>query len=438
MSLRLGQSELVNLLPTKADFLDARKAPFSDLFAGFTVALVALPLALAFGVASGLGASAGITTAIIAGAIAAVFGGSRLQVSGPTGAMTVVLVPIFLAHGSSGVLFVGLVAGVLLLLMATLKLGSHVHRLPTSLIEGFTAGIAVVISLQQLPNFFGVAVNGQDRILAFAWQTVADATQNFSRWPDMTAPALALFVGSCIWLGARYRPQLPLALVIIALVTVASNLMGLGVAEVGELPAQIGKFDLSFLIQNEWMKLLLPAMAVAALAALESLLSAKVADRMRGSGETHDSNRELFGQGLANLVTPLFGGVAATAALARTAVNVRANAQSKLAAFSHAAFLAVSILLFAPLVGQIPLAALAGVLLATTVHMIKPSELKRTASTSRLDALVLWTTFVATIALDLVSAVLLGVLLTVVLRKTKLANLSRRAPLVDEGETLGD
>lgn len=428
----------MNLLPKKADFLDARKAPFSDLFAGFTVALVALPLALAFGVASGLGASAGITTAIIAGAIAAVFGGSRLQVSGPTGAMTVVLVPIFLAHGSSGVLFVGLLAGVLLVLMAFWKLGDHVHRLPTSLIEGFTAGIAVVISLQQLPNFFGVSGNDQDRILGFAWQTVADATQNFSRLPDLTAPLLALFVGFVIWLGAKLRPQLPLGLVVIAIVTIASNSIGVELAKVGELPTQIGQFDLTFLNQGAWANLLLPAAAVAALAALESLLSAKVADRMRGSGETHDSNRELFGQGLANLVTPFFGGVAATAALARTAVNVRANAQSKLAALSHAAFLALSILLFAPLVGQIPLAALAGVLLATTAHMIKPSELKRTASTSKLDALVLWTTFVATIALDLVSAVILGILLTIALRKTKLANLSRRAPLVDEGETLGD
>lgn len=427
----------MNLLPTKADFLDARKAPLSDLFAGFTVALVALPLALAFGVASGLGASAGITTAIIAGAIAAVFGGSRLQVSGPTGAMTVVLVPIFLAHGSSGVLFVGLLAGLLLLLMAFLRLGSHVHRLPTSLIEGFTAGIAVVISLQQLPNFFGVPVSDEDRILAFAWKTVADASQNFSHWPDLTAPALALIVGSCIWLGAKLRPQLPLALVVIALVTVISNSIGLDVAVVGKLPAQVGQFDLSFLNQNEWMNLLLPTVAVAALAALESLLSAKVADRMRGSGEWHDSNRELFGQGLANLVTPLFGGVAATAALARTAVNVRANAQSKLAAFSHAAFLALSILLFAPLVGQIPLAALAGVLLATTAHMIKPSELMKTSRTSRLDALVLWATFIATVALDLISAVILGLALAFALKKTKLANLSRRDPLVDEDETLG-
>jgi SulP family sulfate permease len=225
---------------------------------------------------------------------------------------------------------------------------------------------------------------------------------------------------------------------VIASVTIASSSLGLEVAQVGVLPAQIGHFDLAFLNQGAWTELLLPAAAVAALAALESLLSAKVADRMRGSGETHDSNRELFGQGLANLVTPIFGGVAATAALARTAVNVRANAQSRLAALSHSAFLALSILVFAPLVGQIPLAALAGVLLATTAHMIKPSEFKRISNTSKLDALVLWATFIATIALDLVSAVILGVLLTIALRKTKLANLSRRAPVVDESETLGD
>ena len=178
--------------------------------------------------------------------------------------------------------------------------------------------------------------------------------------------------------------------------------------------------------------------AVAGLAALESLLSAKVADKIRGGGEHHDSNRELFGQGIANLVVPFFGGVPATAALARTAVNVRSHAQSKLAALLHSAILAVVVLIAAPLVSLIPLAALAGVLLATTARMIKPRELLKLAKESKLDALVLFCTFIATIAIDLISAVIIGVALTLLLRKTRLAKIDRRYPPVDQKETLGD
>jgi SulP family sulfate permease len=180
------------------------------------------------------------------------------------------------------------------------------------------------------------------------------------------------------------------------------------------------------------------AFAVAALAALESLLSAKVADKMRGGGEKHDSNRELFGQGIANIAVPFFGGVPATAALARTAVNVRSNAQSKLAALSHSIILALVVLAFAPLVSQIPLAALAGVLLATTARMIKPRELLTLAKETRLDAIVLVCTFTATVFIDLISAVIIGLVISLALRKTTLAKIDRRYPPVDERETLGD
>lgn len=438
MLAQLRQSEAVNLLPTKADFLDAKRAPHTDLIAGFTVALVALPLALAFGVASGLGAAAGITTAIIAGAVAAVFGGSRLQVSGPTGAMTVVLVPIFIQHGSAGVLLVGFMAGLVLILLAASGIGSHISRLPTALIEGFTAGIAIVISLQQLPNLFGVATNDQEKVLGFAWQALVDATANFTKAPDLTAPTLAISVAFTVWLGNRIWPKLPLALAVLGLASIAAALMHLNVATVGQLPASIGQFDLGFFENVAIAPLVLPAIAVAALAALESLLSARVADQMRGTGERHSPNKELFGQGLANVIAPLFGGVAATAALARTAVNVKANAQSKLAALSHSVFLACAVLLFAGLVSQIPLAALAGVLLATTAHMIKPSELRRTSRASKLNALILWSTLIATVALDLISAVVLGLAIFLALRKTKYARMRPGAEDELDEESLGD
>lgn len=407
----------MNLLPTKADWLDARRAPIKDLVAGLTVAIVALPLALAFGIASGLGAESGITTAVIAGAIAAIFGGSRLQVSGPTGAMTVVLVPIVHQFGPQGVLLVGLIAGVILVVAGFAKIGEHVHRLPTSLIEGFTAGIAIVISLQQFPFIFGVPVSHAEKVWAAAFEVAQAGLANINAAPIIVALGVMAFI-----LGFSHRwPRIPFSLLSVVVATIATAFLGLDLETIGELPARIGNFNFDFLSSKDYLALVPSGFAVAALAALESLLSAKIADKMRGGGEKHDSNRELFGQGLANLVVPFFGGVPATAALARTAVNVKSHAQSKLAALSHSVILALVVLLCAPLVAAIPLAALAGVLLATTARMVKPSELIELAKKSRLDALVLTTTLIATVFVDLITAVLIGLVLSLMLRRTRLA-----------------
>ncbi|MEN9955532.1 MAG: hypothetical protein RLY34_339 [Actinomycetota bacterium] len=424
----------MNLMPTKADWRDAKRAPIKDLVAGITVAIVALPLALAFGIASGLGAEAGITTAIIAGALAAIFGGSRLQVSGPTGAMTVVLVPIVHQFGINGVLMVGLMAGIILIVAAFAKIGEHIHRLPTSLIEGFTAGIAVVITLQQFPFIFGVSASESEKVWAGAYDVFLRGLSQFQIAPVM----ISVIVCAVILLGTKRWSNVPFALFAVLIAALAVKLFGVEVETIGELPARIGNFDLAFTNTDSLLALMPSAFAVAALAALESLLSAKVADKMRGGVEKHDSNRELFGQGIANLVVPFFGGVPATAALARTAVNVRSHAQSKLAALSHSIILALVVLIFAPLVGHIPLAALAGVLLATTARMIKPRELLELAKETRLDALVLVCTFLATIAIDLISAVIIGLALSLILRKTRFAQIDRRYPPVDQKETLGD
>ena len=428
----------MSLFFSRADFSQMRLAPANDVLAGFTVALVALPLALAFGVASGLGAESGIATAIIAGALAAIFGGSRLQVSGPTGAMTVVLVPIFQTYGASAVLFIGLVAGLMLILAAFLKIGEHVNRIPTAVIDGFTAGIGLVIVLQQFGNFFDVTPIGAEKSWQLAWMAASQATDSFSQLPNLQAPLIAIGVAALIIALGKLLPKIPMAMAAIILATFMANLLDLEISRIGNLPASIGRFDLEFLNQTTWWALILPALAVAILAALESLLSAKVADSLRGGGEQHDSNRELFGQGVANLIVPFFGGVAATAALARTAVNVKHNAQSKLAALSHAIFLGIAVLLLSNLVAQIPLAALAGVLIATMLHVIKPSEVAKTMRSSRIDAVVFAATFLTTIFGDLISAVVVGVLVSLVLRKTKLADLDRRVPSIDSAETLGD
>jgi SulP family sulfate permease len=392
------------LLPQRSDWDAVRRAPRRDVVAGLTVAVVALPLALAFGVASGLGAQAGLVTAVIAGAVAAVFGGSNLQVSGPTGAMTVVLLPIMHTFGGPGVLMVGVMAGLLLIVLAVARLGRYVRYLPTPVVEGFTAGIAVVIALQQVPAALGVAgVHGES-----AWATAGEAVLRFLHHPDPAAVIMTVVVASAILLGARWRPGVPFSLLAVAVATLITVVAPLGVDRIGALPSGFPAPSLSFWNWNAVPDLLTSALAVTALAALESLLSATVADGMTVN-ERHHPDRELFGQGMANLVAPVMGGIPATAAIARTAVNVRAGARSKLAALVHAVALAGVVLAAAPLVAHIPLAALAGVLIATTVRMIETASILALLRATRRDAAVLLLTFAVTVVFDLVTAVILGV-----------------------------
>lgn len=393
-----------SLLPGRADVAAMGRDPRRNLLAGLTVAIVALPLALGFGVSSGLGAQAGLATAVVAGALAALFGGSNLQVSGPTGAMTVVLVPIVARYGPSGVLTVGLLAGLIVVALALARAGRYMAYIPASVVEGFTLGIALVIGLQQIPNALGVPKPEGDRVLVVTWRAV----EEFVKAPDWTAVGLALGVAAIMLVGARLRPAVPFSIVAVVAATVVAQVFHLDAAKpIGDLPAGLPIPSLDFLDLSRLGSLLAPAVAVAALAALESLLSAQVADGMT-VGQKHDPDRELFGQGLANLAAPLFGGVPATGAIARTAVNVRTGASSRLAALTHAAVLAVIVFAAAPLVSRIPLAALAGVLLATAVRMIEVGSLRAMARATRSDAVVLVLTAVATLALDLVYAVVIG------------------------------
>ncbi|MFF0146031.1 SulP family sulfate permease [Amycolatopsis sulphurea] len=391
------------LLPSRADWHTVRRSPRRDLVAGVTVAIVALPLALGFGVSSGLGAEAGLVTAIVAGVLAAVFGGSNLQVSGPTGAMTVVLVPIVHTYGPGGVLTVGLLAGLLLIVLAVAKAGRYMRYVPAPVVEGFTLGIAGVIALQQVPAALGVPTPEGEKVVVVA----AHALAAFADHPNWPAIGLAAGVVAVMLLGARWRPTIPFSLIAVALATIVTAVASLPVTRIGALPAGLPAPSLTFLHLGDLGTLAPSAVAVAALAALESLLSATVADAM-SVNERHDPDRELFGQGLANVVTPLFGGVPATAAIARTAVNVRSGARSRLAAFTHAVVLALIVLIAAPLVSRIPLAALAGVLLATAIRMIEVGSVRALIRAGRGDALVLALTAAATLALDLVTAVIVG------------------------------
>ncbi|MFE1203000.1 SulP family inorganic anion transporter [Streptomyces sp. NPDC058762] len=424
-----------SLLPARADLADARRDPRRDLLAGLTVAIVALPLALGFGVSSGLGAEAGLTTAVIAGALAAVFGGSNLQVSGPTGAMTVVLVPIVGQYGVGGVLTVGLVAGVMLVALAVLRAGKFMRYVPAPVIEGFTLGIACVIGLQQVPNALGVDKPEGDRVLVVTWR----AAEEFAKSPNWTAVGLAVSVALVMLVGARWRPTIPFSIVAVIGATLVAQLAGLDAARpIGDLPSGLSAPSLSFIDVSALGSLLAPAVAVAALAALESLLSASVADGMT-VGQKHDPDRELFGQGLANIAAPLFGGVPATGAIARTAVNVRTGARSRLASLTHAAVLAVVVFAAAPLVSRIPLAALAGVLLATAIRMVEVGSLKAMAKATRSDALTLVLTAAATLALDLVYAVIIGLVVAGTLALRAVAKQARLNQVsLDRGDHSAD
>jgi MFS superfamily sulfate permease-like transporter len=398
--LRQAMSRTTQLLPRRADWTPAR--PVRDLTAGAMVGLVALPLALGFGVSSGMGAGAGLVTAIVAGALAAVFGGSRVQVSGPTGAMTVVLVPIIATQGADGVLVVGLLAGLILIGVGYAGLGRFIRYVPVPVVEGFTLGIAVIIALQQVPGALGVRVHAENVVVL--------ATHAVRAWvndPEWAPLGLAAGVVLAILALGRVAPRLPSSLVAVAVATVANAMFGWGSAAIGQIPSGLPAPSLPTVRFADLDALLLPALAVAALAALESLLSATVADGM-SVGQRHDSDRELIGQGLANLGAPLFGGIPATAAIARTAVNVRSGAATRLAALTHALVLLLVVLVAARWVADIPLAALAGVLVATAVQMVKVSSLAALLRSTRGDAVVLAITAAATIALDLVTAVLVG------------------------------
>ncbi len=413
------------VLPRRADW--ARVHPARDVTAGLMVGLVALPLALGFGVSSGMGARAGLITAIVAGALAAVFGGSRVQVSGPTGAMTVILVPIIASHGRDGVLVVGLLAGLILIGLGYAGAGRFIRYVPVPVVEGFTVGIAVIIALQQVPNALGADVQA-DNVVVLAIRAVRVS----SGQPAWASVLIAVSIGVALLALARIVPRIPGSLLAVGLVTIGNSAFGWGATTIGHIPSGLPSPSLPVVPIGDLQALFLPAIAVAALAALESLLSATVADAM-SVDQRHDSNRELVGQGLANLGAPLFGGIPATAAIARTAVNVRSGATSRLAALTHAVMLLLVVLVAARWVGEIPLAALSGVLIATAIQMVRVSSLTALLRSTPGDAAVLVVTAVATVAMDLVTAVLIGLVMAGFFAVRQAARAARldEVPLLD-------
>jgi SulP family sulfate permease len=417
------RSTLLGLLPSRRDYTGLARTWRGDVVAGLTVGVVALPLALAFGITTGLGAAAGLTTAIVAGLVAAVFGGSHVQVSGPTGAMTVVLVPLVARFGADAVVVVGILAGVLLVAAGMLRLGRLLAFVPWPVIEGFTLGIAVIIFLQQVPAAVGVERPEGENTAVVAARALAEAVDGGS------AAALGLvgLVVAVMTIAPRVHRALPASLLAVIAATVVASIGGWDVATIGALPSALPSLTLPSIGLGDLSQYLSAAFAVAALAGIESLLSAKVADGM-ADGPRHDADRELTGQGLANVVSPLFGGMPATGAIARTAVNVRAGARTRLAAVVHSVALILVVLFGSDLVAEIPLAALAGVLMVTAVRMVEVHNVGSILRSTRSDAVVLVLTAAATIVFDLVVAVEIGMAAAAVLA---LRNVARTTALTE-------
>jgi SulP family sulfate permease len=380
---------------------------------------VALPLALAFGITSGMGAAAGMVCAIVAGLVAAVFGGSNLQVSGPTGAMTVVLVPIVQQHGARAVLLVGLMAGVLMVAAAVAQLGRALAYVPWPVIEGFTVGIAAVILLQQVPAAVGVRSSGGDRTAVAAARAVQEALAAHSA-ELLTALLLVALVAAIMVVTPRVLRSIPASLLAVAVATALAWAAHLPVDRIGRLPSGLPLPGLPSVSIGELGDLAPAALAVALLAAMESLLSAKVADGL-ADAPRHDPDRELFGQGLANIAASAFGSMPATGAIARTAVNARSGARTRVAAGAHALVLAAVVYAGGGLVAQIPLAALAGVLLVTAVRMVEIHNVRAVLRSTRSDAVVLVLTALATVVFDLIVAVEIGLAVAAVLMLRKVA-----------------
>lgn len=419
---------LSRLLPRRSDYAGLRGSWRADIVAGATVGVVALPLALAFGITTGLGAEAGLITAIVAGLVAAVFGGSSVQVSGPTGAMTVVLVPVVARYGTDAVLVVSLMAGVLVVAAAFLRLGRYLAFVPWPVVEGFTVGIAVIIFLQQVPSALGVAKPEGENTAVVAAKALGDAVDN----GRIAALGLVVLVAAIMTIVPRLHRSLPASLIAVATATAIAEVANVSVTRIGSLPSSLPLPAVPSLSVGEVNSLFSAALAVAILAALESLLSAKVADGMADTVR-HDPDRELFGQGLANIVSPLFGGMPATGAIARTAVNVRSGARTRVASIVHSLVLVAVVFLAGGLVSRIPLAALAGVLMVTAARMVEVHNVRAVIRATRSDAVVLGLTTLATVAFDLIMAVEIGIAAAAVLALRHVARTAQVTPMtVDE------
>lgn len=388
---------------------------WSNITAGVIVAVIALPLAMAFAIASGVKPEQGLYTAIIAGLIVGIFGGSRVQIAGPTGAFIVVLANITAQYGIGGLQLASMIAGFILLFMGFAKLGSVIKFIPDPVIVGFTSGIAVIIFVGEWKDFFGLNIHLP--LDAPFYQKILELVKALPHLHLMTT-ILAMLSLLLVLLTPKFLQRVPGPLLAMLLVTILQSIFHFqGVATLGStfggIPAHLPHLQLPSLSLLDGFNLIGPAFTIALLGAIESLLSATVADGMAGT--RHDSNQELIGQGLANIVAPLFMGFAATGAIARTATNVRNGGNSPMAAIVHSLLLIFVIVLLAPLAADIPLCTLAAILFVVAYNMSDLGHFIRTIKLApNYDVLILLVTFGLTIFTTIVIAVNVGVVLAMI------------------------
>ena len=407
-----------------------------DMGAGATVGIVALPLAMAFAIASGLKPEAGLWTAIIGGLLISVLGGSSVQIGGPAGAFIVIVYGIVERYGLANLLISTASAGVLLFLLGLFKLGSLVRYVPVSVVIGFTNGIAVLIALSQLRDLLGLQIDKMPADFFSQIGTLARHLDGFNPWAFGLGAAcvLGLFVWPRLWAAEsafrrkldgieaisalRATSRVPGPVVALVTLSLAAWVLQMPVETIGSrfggIPQSVPAFELPAFSWETVKQLVSPTLTIAILGAIESLLCARVADQLR-EGPKHDPNQELMAQGVANAVVPFFGGMPATGTIARTVTNIRAGATSPIAGVVHSLTLALVVLAAAPLAKHIPLAVLAGVLLFVAWNMGEWREFARLKHFSNHYRLMLLSTFFVTIVFDLTVAVELGLVLAVVL-----------------------
>ena len=400
-----------------------------DLMSGITVAAVALPLALAFGVSSGATAAAGLVTAIIGGVIISIFSGASFQISGPTGAMTAILVTLASIYGMQGILTACFIAGIILVIAGILRLGRVIYYIPSSVITGFTSGIALIIALGQLDNFFGVTSSGDLAIT----KVLSYFTNGFDPNWEAVAIGAAVMLIMIVW-PKKLNDKIPSSLAALVIVLIVCHFLNPDVETVGQIPKSLfldERLSLRGMNMAQFWDLFVPALSIAALGMIESLLCGASAGKMKK--EELNADRELVAQGIGNMIIPLFGGIPATAAIARTSVAIKSGCQTRITGIFHAVILLLSMFVLSPVMSEVPLSALAGILIITAwrmndwknIHFIFDHKFKS-------GMLKFFITMIATVVLDLTQAIIIGVAFSSFLIIVKLTDIDISVSEIDK------
>lgn len=409
-----------------------------DLMAGLTVAAVALPLALAFGVSSGADAASGLVTAIVAGIVIGILSGASYQISGPTGAMAAILLSVSAKYGITGVLTAGFLSGAILIIAAVCRVGKLVSYLPAPVITGFTSGIAIIIALGQIDNFFGTHSVGENQIAKIGSYFSGTGNFNPNWWAVMFGGLVVLIM---IVYPKKWNAVVPSSLVgiIVALIVNMVFFEQGTVAEVGAIPSSLVTDD--SIIRKGFdfaniTNLIMPAVSIAALGMIESLLCGASAGKMKG--ERLDASRELIAQGIGNMVIPLLGGVPATAAIARTSVAIKSGGQTRLVSVFHSVVLILSMFLLGGVMSRIPMAALAGVLMVTAFRMNDWAAIKSIFKKKFKSSILQYVlTMVSTVVFDLTVAIVIGVVAAMIVFVVKSSELRVTSSDIDEAKLKG-